>query len=388
VLIARRAVTTSEVERVRVLIVDDSALMRKLLADVLQTEPAIEIVGIARDGAEAVEKTAKLKPDVVTLDVEMPAMSGLEALPLIQAAHDAAVIMVSAFTQEGADITLAALERGAIDFFPKPERHQLAHMRESRDVLVSKILSAAHHRSLRKRKSASQSTGTAAAIPRFRSRAPSTPPSTAPRTSDSDLEPEIDLPHARSPLCIVIGISTGGPHALGEYLPHVSAPTPPILIVQHMPAQFTAVFAQRLNRTCSVAVKEAEDGDRVVPNQILIAPGGRHMSVTGHPPGVRIVLSDGAPVSSHRPSVDVLFHSAARIYQGSAVGIIMTGMGRDGVLGCKAILAAGGTTYGQDETSSVVYGMNKAAYLEEGVSFQFSIEQFPALIKRLSPASA
>lgn len=371
-------------ERVRVLIVDDSALMRKLLGDVLNTAPEIEVVGIARDGVEAVEKVASLKPDVVTLDVEMPGMSGLEALPLIQAAHDAAVIMVSAFTQEGADITLAALERGAIDFFPKPGRHQLAHMRESRDVLVAKILSAAQHRPRHTRKSS----GSGISAPRFRSRPTPDPHAPSSRSGESVSSEFQITPTGRSPACIAIGISTGGPQALGEFLPKISGPTPPILIVQHMPAQFTGVFAERLNRASSLSVKEAEEGDRVMPNHVLVAPGGRHMAVTGHPPNVRIVLSDGAPVSGHRPSVDVLFHSVARVYQNAAVGIIMTGMGRDGVIGCKAILGAGGTTYGQDEASSAVYGMNKAAFLEEGVSFQFSLDQFPALIKRLSPVSA
>ena len=379
--------TTNEREsdRVRVLIVDDSALMRKLIGDVLKTAPEIEVVGTARDGAEAVEKTGRLKPDVVTLDVEMQGITGLEALPLLQAAHDTAVIMVSAFTQEGADITLAALERGATDFFPKPERQQLAHVRESRDILVGKILSAAQHCPRSFRRPSRPVDGTATPLARPRSLA-----STAflPRAGDVDLDPNIEIPRASPPLCIVIGISTGGPQALGEFLPRVTAPIPPILVVQHMPAQFTAVFAQRLNRACSVEVKEAEEGDRVTPNRILIAPGGRHMAVTGHAPNVRIALSDGAPVSSHRPSVDVLFHSAARVYQGSTAGIIMTGMGRDGVIGSKAILAVGGTTFGQDEGSSAVYGMNKAAFLEGAISFQFSLEQFPALIKRLSPATS
>ena len=374
--------------RVRVLVVDDSALMRKLIADVLGTEPEIEVVGVARDGAEAVEKTARLRPDVVTLDVEMPGMTGLEALPLIQGAHDAAVIMISAFTQEGADITLAALERGASDFFPKPERHQLAHVRESRDILVAKILSAAQHRPRGRRSDPGQGSGLVAPSPRARARTSPVPRASSPRPGDSDLDLGFELPRACPPLCIAIGISTGGPQALGEHLPKVSAPIPPILVVQHMPAQFTAVFAERLNRSCSIEVKEAEEGDRVMTNRVLIAPGGRHMAVTGIPPNVRIAISDGPPVSSHRPSVDVLFHSAARVYQGSAVGIIMTGMGRDGVIGCKAILAVGGITYGQDEGSSSVYGMNKAALLEGGVTSQFSLEQFPALIKRLSSTPA
>ncbi len=185
--------TDREAIRVRVLIVDDSALMRKLLADVLGTGPEIEVVGIARDGAEAVEKAARLKPDVVTLDVEMPGMTGLEALPLIQAAHDAAVIMVSAFTQEGADITLAALERGAIDFFPKPERHQLTHVRESRDVLVAKILSAAQHRPRRPRASRARATVTIAPPPRTRTRPSTVPHASTLRRRTADLEPDIEI---------------------------------------------------------------------------------------------------------------------------------------------------------------------------------------------------
>jgi two-component system chemotaxis response regulator CheB len=383
-------VTKSERARapIRVLIVDDSALMRKLLADVLQSGPEVHVVGVARDGAEAVAKTAALRPDVVTLDVEMPGMSGLEALPLIQAAHDAAVIMVSAFTQEGADVTLAALERGAIDFFPKPARHQLAHVRESRDVLVAKILAAAQHRPRRRPGEPNPGAGSVATAPRVSSRPAPVRPDSSARTVESGLDADIAITLARAPLCIAIGISTGGPQALGQYLPLVSGSVPPILIVQHMPAQFTSVFAERLNRACSLAVKEADEGDRVLPNGVFISPGGRHMSVTGHPPNVRITLSDAAPVSGHRPSVDVLFHSVARVYQGAAAGLIMTGMGRDGVLGCQAILAAGGTTFGQDEASSAVYGMNKAAFLEGAVSLQFSLEQFPALIKRLSTSPA
>lgn len=368
--------------RVRVLIVDDSALMRKLLSDVLSSAHEIEVVGTARDGADAVAKAGILKPDVVTLDVEMPGMSGLEALPLIQAAHDASIIMVSAFTQEGADVTLAALERGAMDFFPKPERHQLAHMRESRDQLVAKILSAAQHRPRRLRNASIDLLSPL----RSRSRPSPDPASHLPPALDSGVE--FHCVPGRSPLCIVIGISTGGPQALGEYLPMITEPCPPILIVQHMPSKFTGVFAERLNRACSLTVREAVEGERVVPNNVLVAPGGRHMSVSGHPPHVRVALSDGAPVSGHRPSVDVLFHSAARVYQESVVGIIMTGMGRDGVLGCKAILNVGGETYGQDENSSAVYGMNKAAYLEGAVSFQFALHQFPDLVKRLSLASS
>jgi two-component system chemotaxis response regulator CheB len=167
-------------------------------------------------------------------------------------------------------------------------------------------------------------------------------------------------------------------------LPLLVPPAPPILVVQHMPAQFTGVFAERLNRCCSLSVKEAADGEIIQPNHILIAPGGRHTSLTGHAPWIRVVLSDDAPVSGHRPSIDVLFQSAARIYQSGAVGILMTGMGRDGVEGCKAILAAGGFTLGQDEGSSVVYGMNKAAYLEGTIKVQFALDELVSILSDIS----
>jgi len=182
-----------------------------------------------------------------------------------------------------------------------------------------------------------------------------------------------------------MGISTGGPQALSQILPLLTAPMPPILVVQHMIAQFTGVFANRLDHSCSLTIKEAAEGDLVFPNQILIAPGGRHMVVAGNLPRARISLSDDAPVSGHKPSVDVLFQSAARVYQAGVVGIIMTGMGRDGVDGCKTILAAGGFTLGQDEATSVVYGMNKAAFVEGALKAQFALDDLPGILKNLIP---
>ncbi|MFO0951950.1 MAG: chemotaxis response regulator protein-glutamate methylesterase [Isosphaeraceae bacterium] len=358
--------------RVRVLIVDDSALMRKLLADLLRTAPEVEVVGSARDGDEAVRLTAELRPHVVTLDVEMPGRSGLDVLPEILSAHETSVLMVSSFTQEGADVTLAALERGAADFFPKPDRHQLARMREGRDQFVAKVLEVAQYRPRRRRSEA---------------HAPTPAPTPPPRPQPAEpAEPKASGGAAASFRCVVIGISTGGPQALGAVLPLIAPPVPPVLVVQHMPAQFTAVFAQRLNRSCQVPVKEAAEGDRVVPNQILVAPGGRHMGLAGLPPKARVTLSDDPPMTGHKPSVDYLFKSAARVFQAGAVGFIMTGMGRDGVEGCHKILAAGGMTYGQDEATSSVYGMNKVAFLEGAVLGQFSLDQLPALIRKASAA--
>ena len=224
---------------------------------------------------------------MITLDVEMPEVSGLEALPLLLAAHEAPVVMVSALTQEGADVTLQALELGAVDFMPKPERNQLAEMRAGADLLVAKVLTAAQSRVRRIRRGGSPAAagpsptarpGTGAspappgARPRPRPPAAEGPPKPAPSPPAVAASP----PHGHA--CLVIGISTGGPQALSQVLPHLTPPIPPILIVQHMPAQFTGVFAERLDRCCALAVKEAAEGDLVLPNQVLIAPGGRHMA--------------------------------------------------------------------------------------------------------------
>jgi two-component system, chemotaxis family, protein-glutamate methylesterase/glutaminase len=364
----------SGARRVRVLVVDDSALMRRLLCDLLNSSPEIEVVGTARDGREAVAQASRLKPDVVTLDVEMPVVSGLEALPLLLAVHEVPVVMVSALTQEGADVTLQALELGAVDFMPKPARNQLTEMRASADLLVGKVRTAAQSRVRRSHRGR----GTTATSP------PSSPGASTPARPPAPSRPvAAEGPAPGAPGCIVIGISTGGPQALSMVLPLLTPPVPPVLIVQHMPAQFTGVFAQRLDRSCSVRVKEAAEGDPVLPSQILIAPGGRHMALAGAAPRVRVTLLDDDPVSGHRPSIDVLFQSAARIYQSSTVGILMTGMGRDGVEGCKAILAAGGFTLGQDESTSVIYGMNKAAFVEKAVRTEFPLDELPGIINRM-----
>ena len=356
--------------RVRILIVDDSALMRRLLTDLLSSSPEIEVVGVARDGREAVAQAVKLKPDVITLDVEMPEVSGLEALPALLAVHEAPVVMVSALTQEGAEVTLQALELGAVDFLPKPQKNQLSEMRAIRDLLIGKVLSAAQSRVRRPRRTeriARTSPPDAPAAAASRStRTPATGPS--------------------SVACVVIGISTGGPQALSQVFPLLTPPLPPILVVQHMLAEFTAVFTQRLDRYTNPAlkVKSAEEGDVVLPDRILIAPGGRHLMLTGSSSRARVTISDEREVSGHRPSIDVLFRSAAQVYRSGVVGILMTGMGRDGVEGCKAIQAAGGFTLGQDEATSVVYGMNKAAFVEGAIKVQFALDELPGILRDIA----
>jgi two-component system, chemotaxis family, protein-glutamate methylesterase/glutaminase len=334
----------------------------------LSSSPHIEVVGVARDGRDAVSQAARLRPDVITLDVEMPEVSGLDALPALLAVHEAPVVMVSALTQEGAEVTLQALELGAVDFFPKPQKNQLGEMRAGRDVLIAKVLAAAQSRVRRPRR-AGRTTA---------------PDATAPATLRSRPRPAPSVAAATS--CVVIGISTGGPQALSQVFPLLSAPLPPILVVQHMLAEFTSVFTQRLDRYTSptIKVKQAEDGDMVLPDQILIAPGGRHMMLAGPPSRVRVAITDDPEVSGHRPSIDVLFRSAAQKYESGVVGILMTGMGRDGVEGCKAILAAGGLTLGQDEATSVVYGMNKVALLEGAIKAQFALDELPGILQDIT----
>ena len=357
--------------RVRVLIVDDSALMRRLLSDLLGSSAEIEVVGVARDGREAVAQAARLRPDVITLDVEMPEVSGLEALPALLAVHEAPVVMVSALTQEGAEVTLQALELGAVEL-----PAQAAAEPAQRD--------AGQPRPAGRQGAGGGAEPGAPPAPRRRRRQGAGSPRAGPRGSKASAWAGSDgAALRRRPPCVVIGISTGGPQALSQVFPLLAAPLPPILVVQHMLAEFTGVFAERLDRYTgpSIKVKQAEEGDAVLPDRILIAPGGRHLSLAGRPPRVRVAISDDREVSGHRPSIDVLFRSAAAAFESAVVGILMTGMGRDGVEGCKAILAAGGFTIGQDEASSVVYGMNKAAFIEGAIKAQFALDELPGILQ-------
>lgn len=354
----------------KVLIVDDSAIMRQVLTDILRSCPQIQVVGTARDGREALERTRDLRPDVVTLDVEMPVMSGLEALPGLVGIYQVPVVMVSALTQEGAETTLQALELGAVDFVPKPGSNPISKMRNEADEIINKVLSAgSSHIRIAVAKARTLKNLDAAQIavkeemPRERK-----------RLSSTDQTP-------RS--IVVIGISTGGPQALNDTLIQLEPPIPPTLIVQHMPAKFTSAFANRLQNKCAVDVREAQQGDRLRNDLILIAPGGNHMRLIGKTTGLaRIEINDEPPISGHKPSIDCLFESAVPIFGSAITAILMTGMGRDGVRGTAMIRAAGGATFGQDEATSTVYGMNKAGWLEGAIQTQFPLEKLPAIIRQ------
>jgi two-component system chemotaxis response regulator CheB len=313
--------------RIRVLVVDDSATMRGLITATLERDPRIEICGTASDPLEARQAIKALNPDVVTLDIEMPNMNGLEFLEKIMRLRPMPVVMVSSLTQQGAAATLEALEIGAFDCVGKPTANSVS---DGFSELAEKVK--------------------AAAVAKIRPRAEGKKPQPAKRSFRTDGR------------VIAIGSSTGGVEALLNILSEFPADCPATVVTQHMPASFTHSFADRLNRACAPHVSEAVDGDVLAPGRIFIAPGGdRHLEVTGTN-ALRCRLVDGPPVSGHRPSVDVLFNSLAAHNGDRTLGIILTGMGRDGAQGLLTLRKAGARTLGQDEASSVVYGMPKVAH--------------------------
>lgn len=322
---------------IRVLVVDDSALMRKLIPHILTQDPQIEVVATAMDGLFALKKIQEVRPDVITLDVDMPRMDGLTALPHIVREYHIPVLVVSSLTEQGAQMTFKALEMGAVDFLTKPKDAISVHIGEIGEELIRKVkaIAAVSRRKLQPR----------------------------PQPSPPVVREKRPIPLGPAPTHVVaIGISTGGPSALSEILPQVPADFPAgILLVQHMPEGFTEMFAARLNQICRVEVKQARDGDLVLPGRVLIAPGNHHLKVKKMRRGAIAVLSQGPPVSGHRPSADVLFRSVAEEYGAEAIGVIMSGMGEDGAEEIGRMKAAGSLTIAQDEESSVIFGMPRAA---------------------------
>jgi two-component system chemotaxis response regulator CheB len=312
---------------IRLLVVDDSLLMQRVLSDLISKDQQITIVGTARDGEEALQKIGSLHPDVVTMDIEMPKMNGLTAVRRIMETHPTPVVMVSALTQRETQLTLKALEWGAVDYVPKPSGQISLNMDGVQNELVTKIKTAA----------------TANLAP--------LKPLVAPQEK---LKPQV-----KSDKIISIAASTGGPPAVTEVLKALPADTPPILIVQHMPKGITKMFADGLNDVCQFAVREAQEGDKVQPCLALIAPGGFHMVITRDR---RVHLTTDPPVNYVRPAADVLMISLAEVYGSRNVGVVLTGMGGDGARGIKAIKERGGATIAQDQKTSVVFGMPKVAF--------------------------
>jgi len=329
--------------RVRVLIVDDSALVRRILTEVLSADPALEVVGAAGDAYVAREKIKQLNPDVLTLDVEMPKMDGVTFLRNLMRLRPMPVVMVSSLTEHGAEVTLDALAVGAVDYLPKPKIDIAATLTDYADELRAKIRSAATAR-VRPYTGSAASNGGATVAPRLGVDAvlARTPARRQLRTTDR---------------IIAIGASTGGTEAIKEVLVQLPADTPGVVITQHIPKAFSTPFARRMDACCQVTVCEAQDGQMILPGHVYIAPGDQHLLVVRD--GARYVcqLDNGPPVNRHKPSVDVLFRSVAQQAGRNAIGVILTGMGKDGAVGLKEMREAGSPTIAQDEATSVVWGM-------------------------------
>lgn len=333
-------VDMDERKKIRVLVVDDSALMRKMIPLILEKNPLIDVVDTAVDGVFALKKAEKYAPDVITLDIDMPGMDGLTTLKHIMSRFRIPVVIVSSMTTQGAEMTIRAFELGAMEVVAKPRDAISVHIHDIADELIQKVVAV------------SKSSPMKLVLEQRASE-----PAKSRRTRGGSRSAE---------KVVAIGISTGGPNALTQMLPLIPGDIKAgLLVVQHMPPGFTEVFASRLNKNCSLEVKEARDGDLVLPGRVLIAPGGLHLKIKRTSLSTIAILSKRPPVNSHRPSADVLFDSVAREYGYNTTGVIMTGMGEDGAEGIGRIKSVGGRTIAQDEESSVVFGMPKAA-IERG----------------------
>jgi len=343
-------------KKIEVLVVDDSALIRKLLSEIINSQPDMRAVGAAPDPLVAREMIRALNPDVLTLDVEMPRMDGLDFLERLMRLRPMPVVMVSSLTERGSEITLRALELGAVDYVSKPKIDIVSGIQAYADEIAEKIRVAAASRP--RRAAAPAAVRGARALPAFGNQ----------RVSTEKL--------------IIIGASTGGTEAIKEFLIDMPPDCPGILITQHMPAAFTKSFAARLDGLCRIAVKEAEHGERVLPGHAYVAPGHSHLLLKRSGANYMTQLSAEEPVNRHRPSVDVLFRSAAEHAGKNAVGVIMTGMGKDGARGMLAMKEAGAYNFAQDEASCVVFGMPKEAIALGGVDEVLPLAQLSQGVMR------
>lgn len=328
---------------IKVLVVDDSALIRSLLSEIINTEPSFQLVGAAGDAFVARDLVNLHRPDVITLDVEMPKVDGLTFLEKLMKARPTAVVMVSSLTEKGADITLRALELGAVDYLAKPKLDIARGIEGYRAEIVSKIKSAAM----------AKITCTGLCKPKKTTR----------------------LQFKTTEKIIAIGASTGGTEAIKAVLTEMPIDSPGIVITQHMPAGFTSSFAKRLNSLCRITVIEAQGGERIIPGYAYLAPGDKHMTVIRSGADYRIALHDGPRVSGHKPSVDVMFQSVADSVGSNALAVVLTGMGKDGAAGIRSISEQGGYTMAQDEESSLIFGMPQEAIKTGCVKQIVALEQ-------------
>lgn len=315
---------------IKVLVVDDSALIRSLLTEIIKQAPDMQLVGAAPDAFVAKEMVMEFTPDVITLDIEMPKVDGLTFLDRLMKARPTPVIMISTLTEKGADATIRAMELGAIDFIAKPKLNVAKGMGEYEQEILAKIRMAAQTR------------------PKIRS------------TSTSAVKP-IPIHYSGTETIVAIGASTGGTEAIKTVLEQLSPAFPATVITQHMPPNFTKSFAKRLDSICKINVHEAKDGERIMPGNAYIAPGDQHMEIVRSGADYRVRLNNGELVSGHKPAVDVMFQSLAKIVGKNVIATVLTGMGKDGAKGLLALKNAGALTMVQDEASCVVYGMPKAA---------------------------
>ncbi len=351
---------------IKVLIIDDSAMTRQILTALLSNDPDIRVVGAAADPIIAQEKIARLKPDVITLDVEMPRMDGLSFLEKLMSTNPIPVVMVSSLTEKGCETALRAMELGAVDFVTKPRIDIKEKLPEIVREVVGKIKAAA------------------GAKVRPRAMLTLNPPKK--NTADAMLKigsvssAESHAMIKTTEQVIAVGASTGGTEALAEFLSVMPADSPGIVIVQHMPEKFTTAFARRLDSICRISVSEARDGDRILAGHALIAPGSFHMLMKRSGARYYVEVKDGPPVNRHKPSVDVLFRSVAKYAGSNAIGVIMTGMGDDGARGMKEMKDAGCYNIAQDEASCVVFGMPKEAIAMGGVDTVSSLRDIHKVI--------
>ena len=349
---------------IRVFIVDDSAVVRKVLSEMLESASGIEVVGTAQDPIFAQSKMDKDWPDVIILDVEMPRMDGITFLKKIMAERPTPIIMCSTLTEEGSKTTLKALSIGAIEVVAKPKVNLKTSLPEASVELVSAIRTAA------KANMACAKPRTIASVSKVATKL----------NADAMLSKTKGRGVNKVGSLIAIGASTGGTQALEAVLTALPANTLPILIVQHMPEKFTRAFADRLDGLCKVQVKEAEDNDALLPGRVLIAPGGKHMMLQVTQFGAFVQVKDGPLVSRHKPSVDVLFRSVAKLSGGNALGIIMTGMGDDGARGIKEMHETGAKTVAQNEVTCVVYGMPQEAVKLGAIDEEVGLDKIPEMI--------
>lgn len=349
----------------KVLVVDDSSFFRRRVTDILNKDPKLDVIDVAVNGQEAVDKALLLKPDVITMDIEMPILNGIEAVRKIMARSPTSILMFSSLTHQGAKATLEALDAGALDFLPKKFSEIAKNSDEAGSLLRQRVVEIARQSEFSRPRARIRPTAASISPKASRLIAEQNKPatlSTSSVTQDRRPVTAIARNSGKKYKLLAIGTSTGGPVALQKILVQLEANFPlPIIIVQHMPAAFTAAFASRLNSLCKISIKEAADGDVLKPGCAYLAPGGRQMIITGSENAAKLkVIDDDSPKITFKPSVDISFGSAAKTFTGKVLGVILTGMGSDGKEGARMLKAKGSTIWSQDEQSCVVYGMPQA----------------------------